>query len=111
MTTTACRASTASAIGGHDGNVFLYAFDLVELNGDDLRREPIGVRKATLASILREGPRRRSPERAPGDPEGEVVFRHARKMGLEGIVSKRLGSRYVSGRTRDWLKLKNPGRR
>jgi bifunctional non-homologous end joining protein LigD len=39
---------------------------------------------------------------------GDIVFRHACKMGLEGIVSKRLGSRYVSGRSRDWLKLKNP---
>jgi bifunctional non-homologous end joining protein LigD len=37
-----------------------------------------------------------------------IVFRHARKMGLEGIVSKRLGSRYRSGRTSDWLKFKNP---
>ena len=39
----------------------------------------------------------------PGD-----VFRHACKMGLEGIVSKRLGSRYRSGRSPDWLKFKNP---
>jgi ATP-dependent DNA ligase len=37
-----------------------------------------------------------------------VVFRHACKMGLEGIVSKRLGSRYRSGRSPDWLKFKNP---
>ena len=37
-----------------------------------------------------------------------MVFRHACKMGLEGIVSKRLGSRYVSGRTRNWFKFKNP---
>ena len=35
-------------------------------------------------------------------------FRHACKMGLEGIVSKRLGSRYRSGRSPDWLKFKNP---
>jgi ATP-dependent DNA ligase len=35
----------------HDGDVFLYAFDLIELNGDDLRRDPLQVRKATLASI------------------------------------------------------------
>jgi len=35
-------------------------------------------------------------------------FRHACKMGLEGIVSKRLGSYYRSGRTKDWLKFKNP---
>jgi bifunctional non-homologous end joining protein LigD len=42
---------------------------------------------------------------------GDIVFRHACAMGLEGIVSKRLGSRYVSGRTRDWLKMKNPDAR
>ena len=40
--------------------------------------------------------------------DGAVVFRHACKMGLEGIVSKRLGSPYISGRTRHWLKFKNP---
>jgi ATP-dependent DNA ligase len=39
---------------------------------------------------------------------GVVVFRHACKLGFEGIVSKRLGSRYTSGRTRNWLKMKNP---
>ena len=37
-----------------------------------------------------------------------MVFRHACKMGLEGIVSKRLRSRYRSGRSPDWLKMKNP---
>ena len=37
-----------------------------------------------------------------------LAGRHARKMGLEGIVSKRLGSRYTSGRSPDWLKFKNP---
>jgi ATP-dependent DNA ligase len=45
--------------------------------------------------------------RSPRHP-GDIVFAHACKMGLEGIVSKRLGSRYVSGRTRDWLNFKNP---
>jgi ATP-dependent DNA ligase len=40
--------------------------------------------------------------------DSEAVFRHACKMGLEGIVSKRLGSRYRSGRSPDWLKFKNP---
>jgi len=39
--------------------------------------------------------------------DGELVFRHACKLGL-GIVSKRLGSRYRSGRSPDWLKMKNP---
>ena len=49
-----------------------------------------------------------SPRGGGHDPEGDVVFRHACKMGLEGIVSKRLGSRYRSGRSPDWLKFKNP---
>jgi bifunctional non-homologous end joining protein LigD len=40
--------------------------------------------------------------------KGEAMFRHACQMGLEGIVSKRLASPYVSGRTRHWLKVKNP---
>jgi ATP-dependent DNA ligase len=40
--------------------------------------------------------------------DGARIFRHACALGLEGIVSKRLGSRYVSGRTRAWLKTKNP---
>jgi bifunctional non-homologous end joining protein LigD len=90
-----------------DRRVFLCAFDLLELDGKDLRREPIEVRKATLASLLRScrgGPQYNQHLVHPGD----VVFRQACAMGLEGIVSKRLGSRYVSGRTRDWLKFKNP---
>jgi ATP-dependent DNA ligase len=40
-----------SARGRHDASVFLYAFDLIELNGDDLRRDPLEVRKATLTAI------------------------------------------------------------
>jgi bifunctional non-homologous end joining protein LigD len=40
--------------------------------------------------------------------DGEVVFRHACKLGLEGIVSKRKSSPYRSGRSPDWLKMKNP---
>ena len=90
-----------------DQHVFLYAFDLLELNGTDLRREPIEVRKATLKSVLRNslpGVRLNEHLEYPGD----MVFRHACKLSYEGIVSKRLGSRYVSGRSRDWLKFKNP---
>jgi ATP-dependent DNA ligase len=54
-------------------------------------------------------------ERRPGirstsisEGDGQTVFAHACKMGLEGIVSKRLGSPYRSGRPRDWIKMKNP---
>jgi bifunctional non-homologous end joining protein LigD len=88
-------------------SVFLYAFDLIELNGDDLRRDPLEVRKATLASIVaKASPGIRFNEHIEGD--GPTVFAHACKLGLEGIVSKRLGSRYRSGRSTDWLKFKNP---
>ena len=91
----------------NDQHVFLYAFDLLELNGTDLRREPLEVRKATLASVLRSCPSGlRFNQHLTND--ADIVFRHACKMGLEGIVSKRLGSRYHSGRTTDWLKMKNP---
>ena len=91
----------------HDGDVFLYAFDLIELNVDDLRRDPLQVRKATLASVLaKAGSGIRFNEHIEGD--GPTVFAHACKMGLEGIVSKRLGSPYHSGRSRHWVKSKNP---
>jgi bifunctional non-homologous end joining protein LigD len=91
----------------HDASVFLYAFDLIELNGDDLRREPLQVRKATLASALaKAAPGLRLNEHIEAD--GPTVFAHACIMGLEGIVSKRKDSRYMSGRSQDWLKSKNP---
>jgi bifunctional non-homologous end joining protein LigD len=82
---------------------FLYAFDLL-----DLRREPIEVRKATLASILRKARHGLRLNEHLAHDCGLTVFQHACKMGLEGIVSKRLGSRYRSGRSPDWLKFKNP---
>lgn len=91
----------------HDASVFLYAFDLIELNGDDLRRDPLQVRKATLASALtKAGPGIRFNEHIEAD--GPTVFAHACKLGLEGIVSKRKDSTYRSGRSPDWLKMKNP---
>ena len=67
-------------------HVLLYAFDLLELDGEDLRREPFATRKATLASLLRgclPGLRLNQHLAYPGD----VVFQHACKMGLEGIVA------------------------
>jgi bifunctional non-homologous end joining protein LigD len=89
-----------------NASVFLYAFDLIELNGDDMRRDPLQVRKATLASVAKARPGIRFNEPIEGD--GPTVFAHACKMGLEGIVSKRKGSAYRSGRSPDWLKMKNP---
>ena len=74
--------------GRHDASVFLYAFDLIELNGDDLRREPLAVRKATLASLLaRVAPGLRFNEHLD-EKDGLLVFAQACTLGLEGIVSK-----------------------
>jgi bifunctional non-homologous end joining protein LigD len=81
-----------------DGRVFLYAFDLLELNGRDMRREPLEARKATLGSVLAKGrPGLRFNDHCYDLP-ADVLFRHACKLGFEGIVSKRLGSPYRSGR-------------
>jgi ATP-dependent DNA ligase len=91
----------------HDATVFLYAFDLIELNGDDLRRDPLEVRKATLVSVLaKAGAGIRLNEHIEHE-DGATVFAHACKLGLEGIVSKRKNSPYRSGRSPDWLKMKN----
>jgi bifunctional non-homologous end joining protein LigD len=90
-----------------DRRVFMYAFDLLQLDGWDLRREPIEDRKAELAQLLRRAKAGLQLNEHISEP-GDIVFRHACKLGLEGIVSKRLGSPYRSGRSRDWLKFKNP---
>jgi ATP-dependent DNA ligase len=90
----------------HDDSTFLYAFDLIELNGDDLRRDPLEVRKGRLASMVAKArPGIRLNEHIECD--GPTVFAHACKMGLEGIVSKRKDSAYRSGRSPDWLKMRN----
>src|SRR5262245_38956393 len=85
----------------------LYAFDLLELDGEDLRAEPIEVRKQALTRLIRK-------DRAgllisqPIDAPADIAFQHICELGLEGIVSKKLGSRYESGRSSLWLKTINP---
>ena len=98
-----------------DGRAFLYAFDVIGLNGEDLRREQLEQRKAILWRLLKN---EEGAETTPGllingwiegeEADGAIVFEHACSLGLEGIVSKRKGSRYNSGRSPNWLKLKNP---
>ena len=92
----------------HDGEVRLLGFDLLELNGTDLRDEPLIHRKATLAGLLwrsRDGIQFVEHIEAA---DGATVFEHTCKLGLEGIVSKRRDSVYRPGRSRMWLKIKNP---
>jgi bifunctional non-homologous end joining protein LigD len=85
-----------------DGRVFLYPFDLLELNGRDMRREPLEVRKSALAGVLRGMKAWAGIQLNEhcDDLPVDVVFRHACKLGFEGIVSKRVGSPYRSGRSR-----------
>ena len=87
---------------------FLYAFDVLELDGRDLRGEPWHGRRVALTEILRDcAPGIRLCEHIE-DVDGAIVFRQACVMGLEGIIAKRRDSRYRSGRCREWIKIKNP---
>ncbi len=91
----------------HGDKAVLCAFDLIELNGRDLRRLPIEQRKAKLAKLIR-GPHPGIVLNDHYDGDGAIVFAHACKLGCEGIVSKRLGSPYRSGCVTHWIKVKNP---
>jgi bifunctional non-homologous end joining protein LigD len=85
----------------------LCAFDLIEIDGQDLHRQPIEDRKLALKKLLGR-PHPGIAFNRHFDVEGAIVFHHACRLGCEGIVSKRLGSPYSSGRSRDWIKVKNP---
>jgi ATP-dependent DNA ligase len=91
----------------HGDEVVLIAFDLIELDGEDMRRTPIEQRKRTLAKLVRR-PHAGIVLNEVFEGDGDVLFAHACKLGCEGIVSKRLGSHYRSGRVKHWLKIKNP---
>jgi bifunctional non-homologous end joining protein LigD len=87
---------------------FLYAFDLLELNGEDLRRETWETRRTLLVMLLRKAyDGIRLSEHIEGT-DGTTIFGHACAMGLEGIVAKRRDRPYRSGRCADWIKIRNP---
>ena len=90
------------------GDVHLCAFDLLELDGRDLRLEHLAERRRLLARLVRK-PRSGLVLNAQFEQDGRrLVFEHACLLGCEGIVSKRKDSRYRSGRSRHWVKIKNP---
>jgi ATP-dependent DNA ligase len=94
--------------GKHNDEIQLYAFDILALDGDDLRNLPLHLRKTNLARLLTR--RADGIHFAPFE-QGEIgpdLFRAACDMMLEGLVSKRRDSRYRPGPSRDWIKVKNP---
>jgi bifunctional non-homologous end joining protein LigD len=101
------RLRSALAERGGSRAAFLYGFDLLELDGEDFRRHPWEIRRATLTGLLRKAsPGIRLSEHLDGD--GEAIFRHACALGTEGIVAKRQDRSYRSGRCADWVKVRNP---
>lgn len=91
----------------YDREVSLVAFDLLELNGEDLRPQPMIERKRCLQHLVkpvRDGIE--LSEHIEGD--GADIFRAACSLGHEGIVAKRKDLPYESGRSKRWLKIKNP---
>jgi bifunctional non-homologous end joining protein LigD len=93
-------------VGGAEAS--FVGFDLLRRDGEDMRLWPIEARREALLRLVakrRDGGIVFSEALAV---EGAVVFAKACEMGLEGIVSKRAGSLYKSGPSRNWLKTKNP---
>jgi bifunctional non-homologous end joining protein LigD len=88
------------------GNAVLYAFDLLYLDGRDLRELPYRSRRHLLEEMLTgfEGAIRISEEVETDDPG--LMLEHACRLGLEGIIGKDRNSPYRSGRTGDWIKVK-----
>jgi bifunctional non-homologous end joining protein LigD len=94
----------------HNGRAkaaILKAFDLLELNGKDLRQLPLGERKAKLERLL-AGSTGGIAFNKHTDEDGPAVFQRACKLGAGGIVSKRLSAPYRSGPSEDWIEVKNP---
>ena len=91
----------------HNDQVQLYAFDILALDGDDLRKLPLHLRKNNLARLLARRPEGIFVSDYEQGEIGPDLFRQACKFGLEGIVSKRRESRYRGGRSPDWVKVKN----
>ncbi|HEX4157259.1 MAG TPA: DNA ligase D, partial [Rhizomicrobium sp.] len=103
-------AALQAALSEDRSNVLIYfVFDLLFLEGEDLRRQALEQRKARLAELL--GERTRGPIRYVEhfQAAGDAVLKSACQMGLEGLISKRLGAPYRSGRGGEWTKTKCRG--
>jgi bifunctional non-homologous end joining protein LigD len=95
--------------GKQNGEVQLCAFDVLALDGDDLRDLPLSMRKANLERLLRGRPDGIFINPFETGAIGPDLFRAACGMGLEGIVSERSDRPYRGGRSPYWVKVKNRG--
>jgi ATP-dependent DNA ligase len=96
-----------SAIHKARHRLVFFAFDLLHLDGRDLRRIPLVERRAALRKLIKPDPRSPIQFSDHADCDGDLFFKLAAELGLEGIVSKRSTSLYRSGPSRNWLKTKN----
>jgi bifunctional non-homologous end joining protein LigD len=102
-------ALQAALSDGKTGNLIFFAFDLLFADEFDLRRSPLSERKQRLKDMLEgRAPRKENLIRYLDHVEagGEAVWQTACKMSLEGIISKKLGASYQSGRSENWTKTK-----
>jgi bifunctional non-homologous end joining protein LigD len=91
----------------HDHEVQLYAFDILAIDGDDLRPLPLSLRKTNLARLLARRPDGMFVAPFEQGEIGPDLFQAACSMGLEGLVSKRRDRPYRGGRSPHWIKVKN----
>ncbi|CAA9467143.1 MAG: DNA_ligase_IV_Ku-like [uncultured Solirubrobacteraceae bacterium] len=90
--------------GGEGGELFYYVFDVLVAGGRDVRALPLEARREVLAGVLAWRDPLRMTEQETGD--GAALLARACEDGWEGLIAKRVGTPYVSSRSRDWLKLK-----
>src|ERR1700674_2694896 len=99
----------AALSDGKTDDLIFYAFDLLFADGEDLRRVPLGERKARLKKLLEARPKAKAKlirYVEHFETGGDAILQSACKLSLEGIVSKKLGAPYHSGRSENWTKAK-----
>jgi bifunctional non-homologous end joining protein LigD len=101
-------ALQAAIADGKTGELIYFAFDLLFADGEDLRALPLRERKERLRHLLeaRKGKTKLIRYVEHFEEDGETVLESAKKLNLEGIISKKLESRYQSGRSESWTKAK-----
>jgi bifunctional non-homologous end joining protein LigD len=98
-----------SAMQQNSGTLVFYVFDLLEADGEPLVDLTLEARQSRLAELIDR--RIKSVRLSESFDDGEGLYEAAKEQGLEGVMAKRLASKYCQGkRTRDWLKIKTHGR-